>query len=302
MGNCVASSAQGQRYATNVPSRVYIYGAGEDRVNGTYKLKGKRKWRNSCPVYRNSAGFELSYEIIANQGGWMIGKYAVAMYGAKTNSTELPVHAHWTIFSGLEPAPDVALTKLEADKMRAGHFRDRVLKKNSFVQKNSLAAVRQENNFDNVASPTSMPKTARSQFVDSPAVPKTARSQFLGFAPRPEDQFQNYNLPNHQLRQDYHHPKVVHSPFKPNRFKNRRDDGDDENAQPNPLNDTQFERVPIDTKYARQEKERLEQRKREAQLEAEKFKAEQEAYLAQMNTRDECYKNVPVARVVHMPR
>ena len=162
-------------------------------------------------------------------------------------------------------------------------------------------AVRQENDFDNVASPTSMPKTARSQFAASPAVPKTARSQFLGFAPRPEDQFQNYHLPNRQPRQ-YHRPKLVHSPFKPNQFKNRRDGGDDENAQPNPLSDTQFERVPIDTKYARQEKERLEQRKREAQLEAEKFKAEQEAYLAQMNTMDKGYKNVPAARVVYMPR
>ena len=79
----------------------------------------------------------------------MIGKYAVAMYGAKTNSTELPVNAQWTIFSGLEPAPDIAFTKLEADRIRAGHFRDRVLKKNSSVQKKSFVAVRQENDFDN---------------------------------------------------------------------------------------------------------------------------------------------------------
>ena len=293
MGAC--NSVQ---YATPVYKRIYIYGAGEERVDGIYRLCTKRAWRNGFPAYKNSSGYYLSYESVGTSEsarGWVIGKMPTAFYGVKSELS-CPPQAGWETFAGLEPSPQIVFTKFDADKLRANIFRDRVIK-------NKKAKSSHGNIFDHQKAETrdvdfnnenEVPKLDISNFqntVQEQAL-RTSRSQFTT-----SRDFDNVaaNGGQQSVRPlEVQSQNLIHSPFKPlhnskqvynpafynSPIKNPIHRGNlaDLSSQSNSLD----ERI-IETKYALEEKQKIEARIKDAKDEAERFKREQQAYMASLN-------------------
>jgi hypothetical protein len=302
MGACNSTN-----YATPVYKRVYVYGAGETCVDGIYRICGKTKWRNGFPAYRNSSGYYLSYETVGTSNtanGWIIGKLPTAFYGVKSDLS-CPPQNGWETFAGLEPHPEIVFTKFDAEKLRAKLFRNRIIKKptnNSFEQNSEI----QNSTMDALSTDLTNVNLEKQQDQQ----PHTSRSQFTtdrSFNSPPTNN--GWNKQQHRQQQNKHiygyksfkkQTNVLHSPFK--KADNNNNINKENNSEiynpafynspiKNPIHysennqsqqNTLDERI-IETSYARKERERIQARIDDAKQEAERFKKEQEAYLASIN-------------------
>ena len=127
MGQCASGNPA-------YPAKVWIYGAGEQQVNGTYRLK---KVTQQGPVWKNRYGFRLSKEMVMNAEGpgtkfkWIIGQKPLAFYGIQTQgSAAVPPPKGWKTYKcAVEPSPVLAFTKAQADRVRALRFRKDIIEK-----------------------------------------------------------------------------------------------------------------------------------------------------------------------------
>ena len=307
MGACNSTN-----YATPVYKRVYVYGAGETQVDGIYRLCKKTKWRHGFPAYQNTQGYYLTYENVGTSktaNGWIIGKLPTAFYGVKSDLS-CPPQTGWETFAGLEPQPDIVFTKFDADKLRAKLFRNRIIKRNS-IDSYGGSKKTKSNGSNNVPGID----LSNLNVVNEKEPQKTSRSQFT--TDRNFNNHHNYNNENknHQKHvygyesssSQQRYPKVIHSPFKPINNKYKKENGNSSSQYYNPAfynspiknpihygNNDHFvtdeqqpkneldERI-IETAYAREEREKIQARINDSKEEAERFKKEQEAYLASLN-------------------
>ena len=293
MGAC--NSAQ---YATPVYKRIFVYGAGEERVDGIYRLCSKRAWRNGFPAYKNSSGYYLSYESVGNSDsarGWVIGKLPTAFYGVKSELS-CPPQAGWETFAGLEPSPQIVFSKFDADKLRANIFHDRVIKNKRATSSHGKIVGHKKsemheansnnenvipklgiNNFQNAVQDKAL-RTSRSQFTTSRDFDNVAANEGQQSGRHLQARSQNIT---HSPFKSLHNSQQVYNPaFYNSPIKNPIHRGNlvDTSSHLNSLDERR-----IETKYALEEKQKIEARIKDAKDEAERFKREQQAYMASLN-------------------
>ncbi|CAE8617009.1 unnamed protein product, partial [Polarella glacialis] len=113
------ASLSDQAQASGLSKAVVISGAGVQDANGTYRATPKEYC--DAPTYEHverGAEFKITREPHTNaktgavKHGWLLGQNCKPLYGAPTESLEVP-SAGWKKFGGDDPVPTVKVQQLE---------------------------------------------------------------------------------------------------------------------------------------------------------------------------------------------